>query len=309
MPEPAAECGQRLRWLQPKTYPEQGQHVETSSEDDGPSTSDFLESISRSFIEAINKRQLSRNSLPWTYMDRKIFRATFDQANLTELDLDEYLAALKWITSTHPKHRVEVQQIMVAVDKDETRADVFLTVKTLGLPDDGLVTEGIGFLKWMKTDGEWWCVRYKGSHARTQAEPQAVVNDLLKVVIPDDSEAMSDDDISPLRVAARLCEEALEDRTNTFPSDACGQSSGRISKDLRPMLHPYDDESYPATAAILSQDNARLIFDPSGSIQRFRQTNRTVKSLEDEDKEKDLFTWDDYCTKGAPWTFADFVSA
>ncbi|KAF2165387.1 hypothetical protein M409DRAFT_24237 [Zasmidium cellare ATCC 36951] len=153
---------QKLRWLQPKTYPKRGQHVETNTEEEKPSTSGYLGHISQDFIQAINSRQLSRDTLPWTYMDRRVFRATFDQAALTELDLDGYLDALRHITSTHPKHQVHVQQLMVCVEEGAQRAEVFLTVKTMGLPDDGLVTEGIGILKFLKSDEEWWCVRYRG---------------------------------------------------------------------------------------------------------------------------------------------------
>ncbi|KAI5358834.1 hypothetical protein Slin14017_G111170 [Septoria linicola] len=141
--------------------PERAKASETTDE-----VGTHLRNITCTFINAINRRKLSSDSVPWTHMSDR-FQAEPDLITQSGiLDLQKYLTSLEDIIATHPSYHVRILDMVTYVQDESGRAEVVFNMEVSGIvfaaTAESIVRQATGVVAFEETDGKWSCVSYKG---------------------------------------------------------------------------------------------------------------------------------------------------
>ncbi|KAF2162485.1 hypothetical protein M409DRAFT_58245 [Zasmidium cellare ATCC 36951] len=110
--------------------------------------------------EAISSRDFDLNSARWTTLDSNFKFDSWLAGTLALTGSHEWMAMLKKTAEMNPDYHIQILDISVSLALDRRHAEVFMNVRTDGLPS-GVVRQKVTVLKWKLVGERWFCVERK----------------------------------------------------------------------------------------------------------------------------------------------------
>ena len=109
-------------------------------------TASYLIHQIHEYALAINSRNLELNDAPWTTLDPNFKFDSWQAGKSAMTGSHEWMAMLKTTAETNSDYQIQILDISATLGPDRKQAEVFMNVKTSGLPC-GVVRQKVTGLK------------------------------------------------------------------------------------------------------------------------------------------------------------------